>query len=292
MRYTQIRGYAKINLFLEVYEQNGNGYHDIDSVMQCVSLHDRVRVGFEETCTDGMREISVRSGSSKIPCDERNTAYKAAKIFMDRSGICGRVDISIEKLIPFSAGLGGGSADAAAVIIALNDLCNTGYTNERLCSIGASVGADVPFCIRKGCAICRGIGEIFTPCDSLPQNTQIVIAKGRQGSSTPLSFRKLDEIKNREIIQSSDETAEALRSGDIAKISKSLYNAFEKVVLPINREASCARRLLALSGASGVLMSGSGSAVFGLFCDEKKAQSAKSLLIDRGFSAFVCTPIQ
>ncbi|MBE6542927.1 MAG: 4-(cytidine 5'-diphospho)-2-C-methyl-D-erythritol kinase [Ruminococcaceae bacterium] len=269
------KAYAKVNLYLEVLDKLPSGYHNIDTVMQTVTLCDEVTLN----CEKGESiEIVITCDNGEVPCDSRNTAYKAAELFLEEIKENARVEIDIEKKIPMCAGLGGGSADAAAVLRGLNKMYGNRLTLEELCDIGLRVGADVPFCIKGGATLCGGIGEIFTPCASLSDDCLILIAIGKQGSPTPQAYQRLDNIKNRSRHIGSGKITEALENGDIRAICANMYNAFEKVVLPINSECSRIRRIMSVSGALGVLMSGSGAAVFGIFSDKGRLEGAKSAL--------------
>ena len=269
------KAYAKINLYLEVMDRLPNGYHNIDSVMQTVSLCDGIEISIEPS---EATKIILTCNNPEVPCDERNTVYKAAERFLNKIGQSAKVFINIEKVIPMCAGLGGGSADAAAVLRGLNKAYGECLSLEELCEIGVLVGADVPFCIRGGATVCKGIGEIFSHCEALSEEYGILIAIGNQGSPTPEAYRKIDNIKNRDIHVGSDAIVGALKTGDVKKICAELYNGFEKAVLPSNPECARIRRIMAISGADGVLMSGSGASVFGIFSDKKKMENAKNAL--------------
>ena len=269
------KAYAKINLYLEVMDRLPSGYHNIDSVMQTVSLCDGIDISTEPS---EKTKIVLTCNNPEVPCDERNTVYKAAERFMDRIKETAEILINIEKVIPMCAGLGGGSADAAAVLRGLNKVYGEPLSLEELCEIGLKVGADVPFCIKGGATVCGGVGEIFSPCSALSEEYDILIAIGNQGSPTPEAYRKIDNIKNREIHKGSTDIVEALETGDIKHICAEFYNAFERVVLPSNSECARIRRIMAISGADGVLMSGSGASVFGIFGDKKKMENAKNAL--------------
>ena len=266
------KAYAKINLYLEVLERLPNGYHTIDSVMQTVSLCDVVSVKVKQSEKTAIR---IDCNNKDVPCDSRNTAYKAAELFLEAIAESAEVEIYIDKVIPMCAGLGGGSTDAAAVLRGLNKAYGDRLTVDELCRIGVGVGADVPFCVKGGATVCTGIGEIFSPCPELASEYGILIAIGKQGSPTPEAYKKIDNIKNRSVDDGSGAMVEALASADIKRICKELYNAFEKVVLPANEECSKIRRLMSVCGARGVLMSGSGASVFGIFTDADKMEYAK-----------------
>lgn len=282
------KAYAKVNLYLEVLDKLSNGYHNIDTVMQTVSLCDGISIACEKC---DRVEIVISCNDPDVPCDSTNTVYKAAELFLDKIKVAARVTVDIEKVIPMCAGLGGGSADAAAVLRGLNKLYGEKLSLEELCDIGLKVGADVPFCIRGGATVCTGVGEIFTPCDGLNEDLGILIAIGRQGSPTPLAYKRLDGINQRKRHEGSEGIVEALHKSDTKMICSNLYNAFEKVVLPANSECSRIRRIMSVSGADGVLMSGSGAAVFGIFSDASKMENAKNALLSVAKGVFEANSI-
>ena len=283
-----VPAYAKINLFLDIDSIRDNGYHNILSVMQSVSLHDDITVSFSE---DDDKNITVFCNNSNIPCDNSNLVYKAADIFP----VSGNIVVKIEKRIPISAGLAGGSADAAATLIALNRICGDKLTTEELCALGARLGADVPFCIKRGACIVEGIGEILTPVESMPA-FPIVIAKKGEGMSTPAAYKALDvkfdnftdyalnteyynalfDIKNRESAE---------------KYCRGLFNIFEEVVEAERPAVTELKRIMTDHGAHGAMMSGSGTSVFGIFDCEERAMAAREALIDSGADAHVCYPM-
>ena len=269
------RANAKINLTLNITGRLPNGYHTLRSIMQSISLHDIVTV--EKTASP---EIEVICGNG-IPSGEQNIAYKAAREFFRFTGISDKgVRISIEKHIPSEAGLGGGSADAAAVICCLNKLFGTKLPQKDLCEIGASVGADVPFCIVGGTALCEGIGEVITSLSPLECEC-VLIAKGRLGVSTKEAYAKLDSA---EIKHSPWEASDF--SGGFESWAKLCSNDFEAV--SGNTEVEAIISEMKSGGASLSQMSGSGSAVFGLFPERKNAENCRKKLTELGFFAEIC----
>ena len=269
---TTVRARAKINLTLDVTGRREDGYHTVEMVMQSIALHDTVRV----TTIHGEKKprgIVLSCSLPFLPTDERNLAYRAAELFYKETGaLLETCEIHIEKRIPVAAGLAGGSTDAAAVLRALNALHTAGLTDDELCEMGLKLGADVPFCIDGGAAAAAGIGEKLTPVEShLP--LWLVITKPKAGCSTPAMYRRIDEmgesLRQRFTTQ---EAAEALEKGDLARLCGSLYNVFEEVTaLP---ELSEIRQELRRSGALAAIMTGSGSAVFGIFPEESAAKAA------------------
>ena len=279
-----INAYAKINLFLEVCEKRPDSYHNIDSVMHSVSLCDIVTVSKNDSL--------ILSNTANLPNDEKNIAYKAAKLFFKHTGIEGGAKIDITKHIPISAGLAGGSTDAAAVLMGLNAIYNTNLSIDTLCRLGSNLGADVPFCIRRGCYITKGIGDIFTPCSPLP-DCFIVISKSGEGVSTPYAYNKIDTLRAEAVYstRSSNKIISALNSGNINEIKKHMFNAFEYAVCPERPKVQEQKDLLLKHNAVCAMMSGSGPSVFGIFDSKNDAENALKELKKYGADCHLCTPI-
>lgn len=275
---------AKINLFLEVGEKRPDGYHDIDSIMQAVTLCDRVSV----TLTDGTGKITLTCDDPRLPTDSGNIAYRAAERYFAESGIT-HYDalIEIEKKIPLAAGLAGGSTDCAGVLRCLQFMLS-GMSEEKLYAVGRRLGADVPFCLRSGCCRTEGIGEVLTPVKSLSRDTVLVIAKGGEGVSTAEAYRQMDLPRIR---QSSAPILRAMERGDSGEVAALLYNSFEGVILPIHPEASYAKSVMMAEGCAGALMSGSGPSVFGIFFDLDDASRTCERLLAKGYEAFIAAPV-
>ena len=274
----KIPAYAKINLFLEVTGRRKDGYHELDTVMQTVSLCDELTVGWEP---EG-EGISIFCKKAYIPQNADNIVWKCAERFFDATGKKGRVDVNIVKRIPVSAGLGGGSADGAALFKALNALSGAGLSVNELCAIGAQVGADIPFLIAGGCAKAAGIGEKLTPLGK--NKLCLVIAVGGRGSQTPAAYKALDAA-GYEGKRSSNEFLAALDAGKTKEACALLYNAFESVIFKTHPEIGALKKKMIALGADGALMSGSGSSVFGLFSDRESAKKACGALREEGYFA-------
>ncbi len=288
MKTIKLNAPAKINLYLEVTSRRPDGYHNIDSVMQTVDLFDTLTFTRRERDSRG---IILECDDKRVPLDEKNLVYRAAKLFFEHMK-ANETDITVrlEKRIPMAAGLGGGSSDAATALLALNELYGTGLSVDELCDLGAHIGADVPFCVRQGIAVTRGIGEICSPCAKMP-DCFIVIACAGEGVSTPWAYRRLDEIYDydtREV--SSDKLVDALDSGDVAAVASQMTNIFESVVLPEREVARLIRDTLSGAGALKAMMSGSGPSVLGVFADEKTALSAVAALEKQGVAAHLTKP--
>ncbi len=278
--------FAKINLYLDVVGRREDGYHNIESIMQEISLCDTVTLTKfppEETAS-----ITVTCSDARIPTDKRNIVHKCATAFFREFGIdIYKIAINIEKCIPSAAGLGGGSSDGAAILKLLNELYETGASTEKLCEIGAKVGADIPFCLIGGTAHVHGIGEIMEPLTLPRQNYEILLVFPGIGMSTAEAYSLIDAADTFPP-HTIDDVMTPLSEG---KIPTALYNAFEHVILPHHPEAHAAHRAIENCGAVSVLMSGSGSTVFGLFDNHDAIVHAHDVLKRQyGDSVFICRP--
>ncbi len=270
---------AKINLFLEVNERLPDGYHDLQSIMQAVSLHDVLEIEVNES-SDFVLDCP------KIDCDYKdNLIYKAAMAFYSHSSIpFTGMNVKVEKNIPAAAGLAGGSSDAAAVLKGLNALYDNRFSDIELRRIGKTIGADVPFCIMGGTALAKGVGEVLTPISDMP-DCFIVIAIGDSGVSTKWAFEQIDGLQDRKI-RSVDTIVKTMAAQSIADICGELYNIFE-TVSPYD---TAIKDIMRKNGAVGTLMSGSGPSVFAVYDEKQLAEKAVGELLENGYSAFLCQP--
>ncbi len=269
--------YAKVNLFFGIVEKSNDGYHGVSTVMHSLSLADVLTIRAEKSL---LPQIKLQVfGDDAVPEDSRNLVWKAADAFMKASGKTFSVSIRLEKHIPSQAGMGGGSSDAAATLRAMNRLAGYPFDGDRLCEIAATLGSDVPFCLYGGTALCTGRGEIVK---RLPfaEKLYAVVLKGKESVSTPRAFAALDahyhDFDGSVFYppQRADRMAALARRGDTAAVAENLYNIFEDVIYPECPEASAFRDRLLAEGADGALLSGSGSAVFGLFGSREAAERA------------------
>ena len=275
---------AKINLTLDILRKREDGYHDLQMVMQAVTLADQLTVAPARGA-----EGRALSDLHFLPTGGKNLAQMAAAAFRQATGLGGEVDVSIRKRVPVCAGLAGGSADAAAVLIAMNQLAGTGLSRLELAKIGEAVGSDVPFCVLGGTALAEGRGELLTPLAPLPP-CRIVICKPPFSISTPRLFGR---VNVRKIVRRPDTAGvmAALEAGDLAGVARRMYNVFEDVLEP-RRAAEIGEIKAALidCGALGASMSGSGPSVFGLFDGEDGAQAACERLRETYRDVFLCGP--
>lgn len=285
MTHIKEKAHAKINLYLDVTARRADGYHELLTVMQSISLFDMLTV--ERRASDG---VWLDTGGV-LPADDGNLVCRAAKAYFIKSGDPFGVAVRLEKHIPMQAGLGGGSADAAAMLRALNRLDNDRFTENELCEIGALVGADVPFCIVGGTRLCRGIGEIMEPALCGLGGT-LVVAIGGKGVSTPTAFGELDR-RYGDFRERRDETRHtallrAMADGDLRAAVPHFYNLFEEVIEPIRPVVVEIKRAMRENGAAAAHMSGSGPSVWGIFEDAADAERARSALLTAGYRAYTC----
>jgi len=280
---------AKINLSLDVVGKRADGYHLLETVMQSIDLYDFITVALTDSPESESGGIRITADRPTFPCDSRNTCYKAAEQFLHAmkdidgeeaeekttgipSSSAKRILIHIDKKIPQAAGLAGGSADAAAVMIALNKLYGFPFSNATLANIGAKVGADVPFCLAGGTILCTGIGEILEPLPPLDGNP-IVLVKPNFGVSTLWVFGKLD-LSHLGKRPATDKVIQAIERQDFQALFAQTANVLESVTLPAYPVLVRIKDALLDAGAIGSLMSGSGPSVFGIFQTEELAETA------------------
>lgn len=278
------KAYAKLNISLDVLAKRPDGYHDMRMVMQSVSLCDQLRVTLRD---DG--EIHVSTNLRFLPNDERNIAAKAAHAFFAKlGGKSPGVDITIVKHIPVRAGMGGGSSDGAAVLRALNRLTGKPFSRFELEDMGAQLGSDIPFCVAGGTALAEGRGEKLTALPPFP-GCRFVIVKPGFSVSTPELFAKLDlvSVKYRPDTQG---ILAALDGGTLGEICRRMYNVFEAALPPRQGEVAQIKSGLLDCGALGAVMTGTGSAVFGVFDDPQRALAAKGLFTRRFKEVFIAEP--
>lgn len=269
MDYVNIYANAKINLALDVIGERDDGYHELCTIMQTVALRDKLTIRKLYT-----NRIKLNSNVKWLPNDERNLAFGAAKALIDMFDIDYGVLIEIDKKIPICAGLGGGSANAAAALLGVRKLFNLPISINELMEIGLSLGADVPFCIMKGTALAEGIGEDLTPITPCP-DVHIVIAKPPVSVSTKEVFRqfKQENVSKRPDI---NKMIKDIENGNIKSLAAGLVNVLESVTAKEFVVIERIKRIMLLNGSLGAVMSGSGPTVFGMFEDKHTAQKAMS----------------
>lgn len=271
---------AKLNLALAVTGLLDNGYHTVDMVMQAVGIWERIEV---------VRSMgySLRLPKSPVPAGDKNTATKAAEAFFYETGLLAGADITVHKVVPTRAGLAGGSADAAGVLVGLNRMYGANLSMEALCRIGAKVGADVPFSITGGTARAAGVGEQITPLRPL-EGCWFAIAMPPGGVSTPVAYQRFDQLGS-PLKPDIGAACAAINSGDIQALLPQMQNMLEHA----NGDADTARlrAVMDQNGALASMMTGSGAAVFGLFASRDAAQKAANAAVPMATRCFVAPPV-
>lgn len=277
--------YAKLNLTLDVLDKRPDGYHNIKTIMQTVSIRDDIEIDIG-TGNDWSLSCNVEG----VPEDDRNLAWKAAKLYCETmhkepDGI----SIRILKRIPMGAGMAGGSADAAAVLRALNDHYGNPLSILALAELGAQVGSDVPFCVVGGTAMCEGRGEKLRKLPNMP-DCFMVVCKPEFSISTPDLYRKIDEsvIGKRPNHQAMES---AILAGDLGGVAENLYNVFDPIVTKDHLELNYIKSIFNSYGSVGQQMTGSGSAVFAIVDQFEHAAVICNMLKDNYPQVFICKPV-
>lgn len=274
---------GKINLTLDILGRRPDGYHEMEMLMHAVSLENTVRLTERE-----QPGIRLSCSNPAVPTGEKNLAYQAAQAFFKALGRGRGIEIQVEKRVPMEAGMAGGSADAAGVLAGLNALSGSPFSTEELCQIGLPLGADLPFCIQGGAGLVRGIGEKITSLPPL-QTGWLVIVKPPQGMKTGSCFAAYDTLE-RVRRPDTPQALQALCQGDLAKLGGLLENVLAQAVsLPAVRDI---REAMCRNGALGSCMTGSGTAVFGLFAEKKRALRCTRQMYQRGGSIFLVRPVE
>ncbi len=259
-----LRAYGKINLGLDVTGKRPDGYHEVRMVMQTVGLYDSIRL--ERRREPG---IEIRTNIPFLPTGPDNLIYQAAKLLMEEFRIEEGIFINLYKKIPVSAGMAGGSSDAAAVFVGINRLFGLGLSKKGLMVRGVKLGADIPYCILRGTALAEGIGEQLTPLPPMP-DCFILLAKPPVSVSTKFVYKNL-KVDSLFFHPDIDGIVDSLRAGDLAGISARLGNVLETVTVPVYSQIQKLKECMAEGGAQAALMSGSGPTVFGIFEEKEKA---------------------
>lgn len=280
-----VRAHAKINLLLDVLYKRRDGFHELKSIMQSLELHDRIEL-------KSARDISLIVNTNAVPEGPENLVWRAAELLREYASVNQGVSITLHKNIPAAAGLGGGSADAAAVLKGLNKLWDLNIKTQELAAVGAKIGSDVPFCIYGGTALVCGRGEKVTSLPLLPQ-LDVVLVKPAAGLSTAQVYNHYD------LCPAVDKPSldaggmiEAIKLHDIDRIIKLMGNALEKPAISLFPEIADIKKALAQNGAMGVLMSGSGPTVFGIAESRRHAEIIAGNLSFQGAEVFITKTIK
>ena len=283
MNSISLKSRAKINLSIDVIGKREDGYHIVEMIMQTIDLYDDIKL--KELEEDN---IIIKSECSYIPLNEDNIVYKAAKLIKEKMDIKKGIEIFIKKNIPVAAGMAGGSSNAAAVLVGLNELWKLGLSKDELRDLGLKLGADVPFCIEGGTALAEGIGEKLTYIKGINKDVNILVCKPDIFVSTKEVYQSLD-IKNIEKRPDNKLLIENLKNDDIVSVSNNMVNVLEEVTSKKYSDIKVIEDIIAKNGAMGTMMSGSGPTVFGFFDNEEKAKRARVELLENYSQVYVVT---
>ncbi len=269
IRHLGLKAYGKVNLGLDVLRKREDGYHEVRMIMQTVGLYDKIDIYLKET-----PGIEVVTNLYYLPVNENNLVYKAARLLMEEFHIIHGIRIHLNKFIPVSAGMAGGSSDAATVLFGVNKMFQLDLTREELMERGVKIGADVPYCLMRGTALSEGIGEILTPLPDMPQ-CQVLIAKPGVSVSTKFVYEHLDlPGLRKEDHPDIDGMIKAIGNHNIYQVSERLGNVLETVTIPEYPVIAQIKDKMIELGAVNALMSGSGPTVFGIFTSPRAAERA------------------
>ena len=270
---------AKLNLSLDVVGTLPNGYHDLDMVMQTIDLYEKIILKTS-------RDLRLSLPGSFVPANDKNTAVKAALAFFDYTGLLAGVDINVYKRVPVRAGMAGGSADAAGVLVGLNELYGARLSMSELCAIGAGIGADVPFALLGGTCRVRGVGDLMKALPPCP-DCRFVVVMPSVGVSTPEAFARYDTMGS-PVHPDCEAQEQAIRKNDLPAVCAAAGNALEHCSGAVETPAIC--EILRANGAITAQMTGSGAAVFGIFADDAQARAAAAVLRKGYKQVYVCRP--
>jgi len=260
---------AKINLLLRVLRKRPDGYHDLASVMQQISIYDELEYKLQQ------EGITLHCPGTDLPTNEQNLIYRATQTIFNHTGYRNGVEIVLNKYIPSAAGLGGGSSDAATTLMTLNDLCSLGLSKTELIKLGAKLGADVPFFIFGTSAFATGIGDKLQTLPDLPQINLVLI-----NPTFPLSTKTVYENLNLALTKKKNNYS-IPRFYALGDVIRELHNDLEAVSLKMHPELNDLKQMLMEEGALGALMSGSGPTLFGIFADDKSAKDAREAILKK-----------
>lgn len=277
---TWINAPAKINIGLDVLRRREDGYHEVKMIMQSIRLFDRLTL--KKTSRPG---VHLTTNLYFLPVNEDNLVYRSAKLLLDEFHIEEGLDIHLEKRIPVAAGLAGGSTDAASCMLAINRLFGLGLSRRQLMKRGINLGADIPYCIRKGTALSEGIGEVLSDAPKMP-DCYVLIAKPGIHISTRFVYGNLVLDENT-IHPDIEKMLAAMKREDLDTLCSLMGNVLESVTIPAHPEIGKIKACMREHGALGSLMSGSGPTVFGIFDDLEKAKYARERCRELPYRCFV-----
>lgn len=279
----RMKAYAKVNISLDIVGKREDGYHLLEMIMQSIDLYDEIVIEKQK------KEITIKCNKPYVPTDERNLAYKAAQLFIEKYNIDSGVNINIKKNIPVCAGLAGGSTDAATVLKIMNSLFNINASDEELMILGLKLGADVPYCIKGGTALCKGIGEEVTALKGFKDKV-IVLVKPPFGVSTNSVYQEFNIEKARNH-PNTNLIIDSINNDNLKMVCDNMKNLLENVTLRKHKILINIKEEMRYNGAMGTMMSGSGPTVFAFFDDMLKAQRCFEKMKEKYSDVFITRTI-
>lgn len=277
-----IKAYAKINLGLKIVgKDQDDGYHLLNMVMLPIELHDRIEI----TELPNGYDTIITCDDHEVPTDETNIVSKTMDILKKKYGFTKSFRIHIHKIIPIGSGLGGGSADAAAVMLAINKILKLKASVKELCELGSLIGSDVPFCILNTPCKISSKGEVLTPI-KVKKKYRIIIARPKKGNNTKEVYSKYDELVSSNSCDI-DLLIKGLENNNLELIKSNLVNDLEESAILMNPDIQKAKDIMKEKGIDISMMTGSGSCVFGICDDNKKIEEANNSLSKQGFKTFI-----
>ena len=254
------KAYAKLNLSLNIINKNDNGYHNVSMVLQSINIYDLIKIKKNKS-----NNIKIFSNNNLIPTDDNNLAYKMAKLLFDLYKINHGIDIIIKKNIPISAGLAGGSADAAATLLIINKIFKLNISKERMINIASKIGSDVPFCIFNNLFHATGTGTTLTEIKTRLPKCFFLIIHPNFSVATPFMYNKIDEINYSLYTNSSYDLINEIKKGNLYNISSKINNTFELISYDLFKETKIIKDFLIENNAINAMMSGSGPTMYGIY---------------------------
>lgn len=279
----KLKAYGKVNISLDVVGKREDGYHLLRMIMQTVDIYDEL---IFEKCEEG---IHITCDKEFVPTDKRNLVYKAIELFNTTYKVQGGVKVHINKNIPVEAGMAGGSTDAAAALKGVRDLYMPNVSDKELMELGVKIGADVPYCILGGTALCEGIGEVITPLKPF-QNKILVVVKPNFGVSTVAVYKAFD-INSIEKHPDTETLIDAMEKDNVLYVANNMMNLLENVTIKNHEEIQQIKEYMEKEGSLGAMMSGSGPTVFGFFEDMLTAQRCYEKLKEKYKEVFITRTI-
>ncbi|WP_291653920.1 4-(cytidine 5'-diphospho)-2-C-methyl-D-erythritol kinase [Clostridium sp.] len=279
----RMKAYAKVNISLDIVGKREDGYHLLEMIMQSIDLYDEIVIEKQK------KEITIKCNKPYVPTDERNLAYKAAQLFIEKYNIDSGVNINIKKNIPVCAGLAGGSTDAATVLKIMNSIFDINASDEELMVLGLKLGADVPYCIKGGTALCKGIGEEVTMLKKFKDKI-VVLVKPPFGVSTNSVYQEFNIEKARNH-PNTNLIIDAINNDNLKMVCDNMKNLLENVTLRKHKVLINIKEEMRYNGAMGTMMSGSGPTVFAFFDDMLKAQRCFEKMKEKYSDVFITRTI-